>query len=121
MKAATPAKLQPLMVALQAEPLTKHPPETVTGCYISDLLSDVLAHAQPGMLWVTIHTHRNVVSVAATKDITTVLFTCGRKPDADIVAQAEKEGVALLTTRLTTYEAAGKLWEAGLRGEHDHE
>ena len=121
MKTPTRTRLQPLIAALQAEPLTKHLPEAVTGCYISDLLSDVLAHAEPGMLWATIHTHRNVVSVAATKDVTTVLFTCGRKPEADIVAEAEQEGITLLATRLTTYEAAGKLWEAGLRGEHNHE
>ena len=38
-----------------------------------------------------------------------------------ILSEAEAEGIALLTTPLTTYEAAGKLWEAGLRGEDDHE
>jgi hypothetical protein len=50
-----------------------------------------------------------------------VLFTCGRKPEPEIVAEAEEEGIALLSTRLTTYEAAGKLWAAGLRGENSHE
>jgi hypothetical protein len=114
-------KLAPLIAALQAEPLTNRRPGAVTGCYISDLLSDVLAHAGPGMLWLTIQTHRNVVSVAATKDITAVLFTCGRRPEPEIIAEAEEEGIALLTTRLTTYEAAGKLWEAGLRGGNGHE
>ncbi|HTS17763.1 MAG TPA: DRTGG domain-containing protein [Verrucomicrobiae bacterium] len=119
----TPAlhKFQPLIAALEAEPLTDHWPETLTGCYISDLLSDVLAHAEPGMLWLTIQTHRNVVSVAATKDITAVLFTCGRKPEPEIIAEAEEEGIALLTTKLTTYEASGKLWRAGVHGENDHE
>ena len=113
--------LQPLIATLQAEPLTDNLPETLAGCYISDLLSDVLAHAEPGMLWVTIQTHRNVVSVAATKDIAAVLFTCGRRPFAEVIAEAEAEGIALLTTPLTTYEAAGKLWEAELRGEDSHE
>jgi len=121
MKTPALVKLQPLMAALQAEPLTAHHAETLTGCYISDLLSDVLAHARPGMLWLTIQTHRNVVSVAATKDIAAVLFTCGRRPYAEVIAEAEAEGIALLTTPLTTYEAAGKLWGAGLRGEDDHE
>ena len=115
MKTPLQVKFQPLMAALQAEPHTDHMPEMLTGCCISDLLSDVLAHAEPGMLWVTIQTHRNVVSVAATKDVTTVLFTCGRKPEAGVIAEAEEEGIALLTTSLTTYEAAGKLWEMGLR------
>ena len=56
-----------------------------------------------------------VVSVAAMKDITAVLFTCGRKPDAAVLAEAESEGIVLLTTPLTTHQAAGKLWEAGLQ------
>jgi len=43
------------------------------------------------------------------------LFTCGRQPDASVIAEAEEEGIALLATPLTTYEVAGKLWEAGIR------
>jgi predicted transcriptional regulator len=49
------------------------------------------------------------------KDITAVLFTCGRKPEAAIIAEAAEKGIMLLTTPMTTYEAAGKLWKAGLR------
>jgi predicted transcriptional regulator len=100
---------------LRAEPLTDHVPEKITGCYISDLLSDVLARVQPGMLWVTVQVHRNVVSVAAMKDVAAVLITCGRKPDPATVAEADEAGVALLATPLSTYEVAGKLWEAGIR------
>jgi hypothetical protein len=108
-------KLSSVMATVKAEPLTNEAEADLTGCYISDLLSDVLAHASPGMLWVTIQIHRNVISCALTKDIGTVLFTCGRKPDPAVVAEADAEGIVLLTTKQTTYEAAGKLWEAGLR------
>jgi len=108
-------KLQSVLPMIQAQVLTAAAEADLTGCYISDLLSDVLAHAQPGVLWVTIQTHRNVVSVAAMKDIAAVLFTCGRKPDAAVLAEAEQEGIVLLTTPLTTHQAAGKLWEAGLQ------
>jgi hypothetical protein len=44
-----------------------------------------------------------------------VLFTCGRKPEAAIVAEAVEKGIMLLSTPLSTYETAGKLWKAGLR------
>src|ERR1035441_11021084 len=91
-----------MTAALRPEPLTDNLPEELTGCYISDLLSVVLSHAEPGMIWLTIQTHRNVVSVAATKDVAVVLFTCGRRPNAEIIAEAEEEGIALLTTPLTT-------------------
>ena len=107
--------MNPLWPALQAKPLTDRVPEKVTGCCISDLLSDVLAHAEPGVLWLTVQVHRNVVSVAAMKDVAGVLVTCGREPEPAVIAEAEEAGIAILSTPLTTYEAAGKLWEAGIR------
>lgn len=115
MKLKTGTSIESLLPVVRAEPLTDRAEADLTGCYLSDLLSDVLANAQPGVLWVTIHTHRNVVSVAAMKDIAAVLFTCGRKPAPAIIAEAAQEGIVLLSTPLTTYEAAGKLWKAGLR------
>lgn len=115
MTTATAVKLKTLLPLLQAQPLTDTMEADVTGCYISDLLSDVLAHAQPGVLWVTIQTHRNVVSVATMKDVPVVLITCGRKPEAPVIMEAQQEGVVLLTTPLSTYAVAGKLWEAGIR------
>ena len=121
MKTPTSLKLQPLIAALQAEPLTDNVPEAITGCYISDLLSDVLAHAEPGVLWLTVQTHRNVVSVAGMKDIAGVLITCGRKPAPATIAEADEAGMALLVTPLSTFEAAGRLWEAGLRERNGHE
>jgi len=115
MKTAKVVKLSSVLDTVSAEPLTNEAEADLTGCYISDLLSDVLARAQPGVLWVTIQTHRNVISVAATKDIAAVLFTCDRRPEPGIIAEAEDQGIALLRTSLTTFEAAGRLWESGLR------
>lgn len=107
-------KLHTLLPLIQAQLLTVKSDVDVSGCYISDLLSDVLAYAQSNILWATIQTHRNVISVASMKDITAVLFTCGRKPEASIIAEAEEEGIVLVSTPLNTYQAAGKLWAAGL-------
>jgi hypothetical protein len=115
MKLKSATKLPSLLSVVEASPLTDLTEVELTGCYISDLLSDVLANAQPGVLWVTIHIHRNVLSVASMKDIAAVLFTCGRKPEAAIVAEAVEKGIMLLSTPLSTYETAGKLWKAGLR------
>jgi len=115
MKLKSANKLPPALAAVEATPLTELTGIELTGCYISDLLSDVLANAQPGVLWVTIHTHRNILSVASMKDIAAILFTCGRKPEAAIIAEAVEKGILLLSTPLSTYETAGKLWKAGLR------
>jgi len=110
-----PVTVKTLLSIIPAEVLTDKADAEIKGCYIADLLSDVLARAEPGVLWVTIQTHRNVVSVAAMKDVPVVLITCGRRPDPQIIMEAQEEGIVLLATPLSTYEAAGKLWEAGLR------
>ena len=115
MKLKSATKLPALLTCVEARPLTDLAEVELSGCYISDLLSDVLAHASHGMLWITIQTHRNVISCATTKDIGAVLFVCGRKPDPGVVAEADAEGIVLLSTKMAAYEAAGKLWEAGLR------
>lgn len=104
-----------LLEITQAELLTGSADVQVHGCYVGDLLSDVLASAKPDVLWVTIQVHRNVVSVASMKDIPAVLITRGRKLDSQTIAEAEESGVTVLSTPLSAYDAAGRLWEAGLR------
>lgn len=110
-----PRKIQDLLSVLRAEPLTGSTDREIHGCYVGDLLSDVLANAKPDALWITIQTHRNVVSVASMKDMAAVLFASGRKPDTAVIAEAEEEGILLLATPFSPFEVAGKLWEAGLR------
>lgn len=115
MTATKAFQLKDLIAAVEAQPLTDICDAEISGCYISDLLSDVLANGKPGTLWATVQIHRNVVSVACTKDIAAVIFTGNRKPEAEVVMEAEEAGIILLSTKLTTYEVAGKLWQAGLR------
>jgi len=88
----------------------------VTGGYASDLLSDVLAHADEGSVWVTLHIHQNVVAVASHKDLAGVILVQGRQPDADTVAKAEEEKIPLLVTDLPAFELIGRLYKAGIRG-----
>ncbi|HEY8392600.1 MAG TPA: DRTGG domain-containing protein [Capillibacterium sp.] len=85
--------------------------EKVTGVYVSDLLSDVMGHARAGEVWLTIQTHTNVVAVALLLHLAAVVFTSGAKPGTLTVERAEKEGVVLLTTDLSTFETAGRLFQ----------
>lgn len=110
-----PTAIETILPLIQGQLLTDGCTTEVVGCYVSDLLSDVLAHAQPGALWLTVQIHRNVVSVAATKDLAAVLFVCGRQPAPAVVVEAEEQGIVLMTTPLSAFEAVGKLWEAGIR------
>ena len=88
---------------------------TPQGGYASDLLSCVVAGAQPGNLWVTLQAHMNVVAVASLREVSAVIITENAQPDADVIEKANEQGVVLLSTALPSYEVVGKLWEMGVR------
>ena len=83
-----------------------------SGAYVSDLLSDVMGHAEDGQVWLTIMRHLNVVAVASLRGLPAVIFTCGVRPDDAVIVKAEEEGLLLATTPLKNFEAAGKLYMA---------
>lgn len=83
---------------------------TVTGAYCSDLLSDVMANAKKGDLWITLQTHQNIVAVASLAELAGIVITRGAVPDPDTIAKAEKESVPILTSPLPSFEVAGKLY-----------
>jgi hypothetical protein len=82
--------------------------------YASDLLSDVLARAGDGTLWVTNQKHQNVIGVAVMLDFAGVIIAGGVEPDANTIANAVEEGVALYRTGLSLYEVAGRMYEIGI-------
>ncbi len=92
----------------------------VTSGYVSDLLSDVLAHADEGSLWVTLHIHQNIVAVASHKDLAGIILVQGRQPEKDTIAKAKEENLPVLVSGLSAFELVGKLYKAGLRGAQAH-
>jgi hypothetical protein len=88
----------------------------VTGGYVSDLLSDVLAHADDGVLWVTLHIHQNIVAVASHKGLSGIVLVQGRQPEKDTIAKAEAENIPILVSDLSAFELVGRLYKAGIRG-----
>ncbi len=88
----------------------------VVAGYASDLLSDVMAHADEDFLWVTLQIHQNIVAVAVLKELAGIVIVNGREPEPDTLAKAEEEGVPVLVTRLPTFEVVGRLYQLGLRG-----
>jgi len=85
------------------------------GGYTSDLLSCVMAGAQPENIWVTLQAHMNVVAVAALREVAAVIITENAQPESDVIAKANEQGVILLGTSKPSYEVVGKLWELGIR------
>jgi hypothetical protein len=93
-----------------------HLDRSVTSGYVSDLLSDVLAHADEGSLWVTLHIHHNIVAVASHKDLAGIVLVQGRQPEKDTIAKAEEEGIPIMVSELSAFELVGRLYKAGIRG-----
>jgi hypothetical protein len=101
---------------LEVKAASKNLDRKVKSGYVSDLLSDVMAHADDGTLWVTLHIHQNIVAVALHKDLAGILLVQGRQPEADTIAKAEEEGIPILVSGLSAFELVGRLYKAGLRG-----
>ena len=90
--------------------------EGVTGGYASDLLSDVIAHSRKGNVWITIQTHPNIVAVATMKELSGIILTGGRQPEAETIQKAEQEGIPILASPLFTFELVGRLYQMGISG-----
>jgi len=82
----------------------------ITGCYISDLLSDVMANSKDGEVWITLQTHPNIVAVAVIKNLSGIIMTNNRFPEPDTAKKAEAENITIMTTPHTTFEIAGLLY-----------
>jgi hypothetical protein len=82
----------------------------VDGCYVSDLLSDVLANSKEGDLWVTHQSHPNVVAVASVRGLSGVIITGDREIEPETIKKAEAEQVNLMTCHVSTFEIAGEIY-----------
>lgn len=82
----------------------------ISGGYTSDLLSDVMGHAENGKIWITLQTHKNVIAIASLKELAAVILIKGLEPDSDMLAQAEEEGIPVLGTKDESFETTGKLF-----------
>jgi len=88
-----------------------------SGGYVSDLLSDVMANAKAGDLWVTLQTHQNIVAVASLKEIAGIIIIGGREPEKATLAKAEEEKIPILLTNLPAFEVVGRLYQMGISGQ----
>ncbi|MBQ7541326.1 MAG: hypothetical protein IJT44_03430 [Clostridia bacterium] len=82
----------------------------------SDMMSDVLAFVKNQAVLLTGLVNAQVVRTALMMDIVCIVFVRSKKPGPEIVAFAEENGLTVLTTDLRMYEACGKLYAAGLKG-----
>lgn len=88
--------------------------KTAKGCYIGDLLSLAMSKVEMNNVWVTIQTNINTVAVASLADAGCILLVDGFAPDENTVEKAQEQGIVILGTDISAYEAAVKLAESGI-------
>jgi hypothetical protein len=110
--------LKSVLSLLDGEMITAEPDleQVVLGGGAADLMSDVLAYAQPDLLLLTGLINPQAVRAAEMAGIRAIAFVRGKRPPAETVAIAQETGIPLLRTRYTMYEACGRLYAAGLPG-----
>ena len=90
--------------------------ETVSGGYVSDLLSHVMGQAKAGQIWVTMQGHQNIIAVASLVGLVAVIVAGGVEPEEQTVVKARDQEVVLCKTNLSTYEVVGRLYNLEFQG-----
>jgi hypothetical protein len=88
----------------------------VTRGYASDLMSDVMANAKEGDLWVTLQIHQNIVAVAVMKSLAGIVLVNGREPETETIRKARAEEIPIMISTMPAFELVGKLFELGISG-----
>ncbi len=106
---------QELIQQIGLKPLSKFEHRDVNGVFISDMLSDVMASAKSGNLWLTVQTHKSIIPAANLVDVSAVIITGGKEVPEETVQLASKYDIAILASNLPTFELVGKLYGLGLK------
>ena len=87
--------------------------KSACGC---DMMSDVLAFVKDQAVLITGLCNPQVVRTAEMMDMVCIVFVRSKSPTEDMITMARESGMVLLKTRKRMYEACGKLYVGGLRG-----
>ncbi|MBK5100008.1 MAG: hypothetical protein JJE15_03315 [Desulfobacteraceae bacterium] len=105
---------QDIIEQIGLKSLSKFEHREVDGVIISDMISDVMAVAKSGNLWITIQTHRSIIPAAHLVDVSAIIIAHGKEVPQETIDLASKHNVPIVATELSTFELAGKLHELGL-------
>ena len=84
------------------------------GC---DMMSDVLAYVKNQAVLLTGLVNPQVIKTAEMMDMRCIVFVRSKTPTPEMKELAEESGIVLLATGFTLFEACGRLYTNGLRGE----
>ena len=112
-------KVKELLDELNLTLLTKDVSEDalyaeVKGGYASDLLSNAMGQAQPGMVWVTMQGHQNVAAVASLIGLACVIVA-GEGPVAEeTLHKANANDIVVASTKEPKKKIKRKRYELGI-------
>ena len=111
-------KLSEIVDALEATVVygNDHLEKEVTTCGASDLMSDILAGLSEGCLLLTGLTTVQVIRTAMVAGIGAVVFVRGKRPPQEVIEQAEKQGLPLISSPYSMFVSCGRLHACELTG-----
>jgi len=109
--------IQELIDKIGLKPLNRFGDRVVEGVYISDMVSDVMAGAKSGDLWLTIQTHKSIIPAANLVDVSAIIITGGKEVPAETIDFATKYDIPILASSLPTFGLVGRLYELGVRAK----
>lgn len=83
----------------------------VSSAYASDLLSDVMGHCGDESALITIQNHLNTIAVCTLVGIEIIIICHDRPVPSDMAEAANREGMAIITTPMSQFEASVALAE----------
>ena len=83
----------------------------IEGGFCGDLLSWVMANAGENHAWLSVMGNINAVAVASLNDVACLVLCQGSALNRDAEQRAKMEGINILSTQMSCFELAGKLYE----------
>ena len=89
----------------------------INGGYVSDILSDVMAKAKQGDLWITNQAHQNVIALAYFRRLSGVIIASGIDLEPEALEKATEHKIPVFKTQLSAFEVVGQLYKLGIGGK----
>lgn len=109
-------KIREIKGLLDAELLTgeEQLDKEVASACCSDMMSDVLAYVKDQGVLLTGLINAQAIRTAGMMDMVCIVFVRDKRPTDSMIELANECGITLMQTSLRAYEAAGRLYHAGL-------
>lgn len=88
----------------------------LTGAYTSDLLSDVMAHAEDVEVLITIQSHKNTIAVATLAGVAAIIVCNERPVPPDMITAAADEDIGIFRSTRDQFTISGEIYALIHRG-----